>query len=401
MHQWLSDGDNMTKYSARTALKKYTEELGNTTERNAVPISRSQTLIYHIEGNKFWIKVTLVGPTANLHLDNAGEQQTTKRERREFFQSFVRRIDYKLLPLLPYTVTEIIIGDPTATGHERELQLDDASGTLPNPTTAIRCNVREDFRSVAYPSCDEFPSFRQFHHKELTGATEITPGVFWVYHRKTRYVLKIVDRPLYRRHDTEVIRKELENLNYFAGVPNIVQAAGIAVSTNPYKSFDWDTGLPLAVTGILLEAYPGGTLQQVLSDRRVTEYRWKQWPIQIGTALNRFHVAKKTHMDLEPSNIVLDADGNAVLIDISGIGGFTSEWCAPEVLSDIPPCDLPFEQRQQNDIWAYGKLLSEIASQISDDPYVETLRQVADGLMERDHHNRMSIAMAIAQLQSA
>ncbi|XRM48892.1 hypothetical protein ABZX51_011797 [Aspergillus tubingensis] len=387
----------MTKYSARTALKSYSEELDYTAERNSEPISRSQSLIYYIEGNKWWIKVTLQGPTVNLPLANAGEQQTTKRERREFFQSFVRRIDYKWLPLLPYTVTEIIIGDATATGPERELKLDDASGTLQNPTTALRCNIQEDLRSVAYPSCDEFPSFRQINHKELTGATEITAGVFWVYHRKTRYVLKIVDRPLYRRHDTEVIRKELENLNYFAGVPNIVQAAGIAVSTNPYKTFDWDTGLPLVVTGILLEAYPGGTLQQVLSDHRITEYRWKQWSIQIGTALNRFHEAKKSHMDLEPSNIVLDADGNAVLIDISG---FTRKWCTCEVRNTISPCDLPFEHRQQNDIWAYGKLLSEIASQISDDPYVETLRQVADGLMERDHQKRMSIAMAIAQLQS-
>ncbi|PWY62874.1 kinase-like protein [Aspergillus eucalypticola CBS 122712] len=375
--------------------------LDYTTERNSEPISRSQTSIYYIEGNKWWIRVTLLGPTANLPFDNAGEQQTTKRERREFFQSFVRRIDYKLLPLLPHTVTEIILGDATATGVEVELQLDDASGTSQNPTTALRCNIQEDFRSVAYPSCDEFPSFRQINHKELTGATEITAGVFWVYHRKTRYVLKIVDRPLYRRHDTEVIRKELENLNYFAGVPNIVQAAGIAVSTNPYKTFDWDTGLPLVVTGILLEAYPGGTLQQVLSDLRVTEYRWKQWPVQIGTALIRLHETKKTHMDLNPSNIVLDADGNAVLIDISGIGGFTHEWCAPEVLGDIPPCNLSFEQRQQNDNWAYGKLLSEIASQISDDPHVETLRQVADGLMERDLRKRTSITTAIAQLQSA
>ncbi|RDH28170.1 protein kinase-like protein [Aspergillus welwitschiae] len=339
----------MDEFPSRTALKSYSEQQDSTAGKHAEPTSLSQTLIYYIEGNKWWIKVTLRGPTANLPLNNTGEQPTTKRERREFFQSFVRRIDYKWLPLLPYTVTEIILGDATAPGFERELKLNDASGTSQNPNTALKCKVREDPLSVAYPSCEEYPSFRQINHKELTGITEITPGVFWVSHHGKRYISKIVNRPLYRRHDTEVICKELENLKYFAGVPNIVQA---------------------------------------------------QWSIQIGIALNRFHEAKKTHMNLNPSNIVLDADGNAVLIDISGIGGVTPEWCAPEVLGDILPRDFPFEQRQQNDVWAYGKLLSEIASQIRDDPYVETLRQVADGLMEGDHQKRMSISMAIAQLKS-
>ncbi|KAI2957999.1 hypothetical protein CBS147323_8823 [Aspergillus niger] len=390
----------MDEFPSRTALKSYSEQQDSAAGKQAEPISLSQTLIYYIEGNKWWIRVTLRGPTANLPLNNTGEQPTTKRERREFFQSFVRRIDYKWLPLIPYTVTEIILGDATAPGFERELKLNDASGTSQNPNTILKCKVREDPLSVAYPSCEEYPSFRQINHKELTGITEITPGVFWVSHHGKRYISKIVNRPLYRRHDTEVIRKELENLKYFAGVPNIVQAVGVTISPHPYKSFGWDTGLPPVVTGILLEAYPGGTLQQVLSDRRVTEYHWKQWPIQIGIALNRFHEARKTHMNLNPSNIVLDADGNAVLIDISGIGGVTPEWCAPEVLGDILPRDLPFEQRQLNDVWAYGKLLSEIASQIRDDPYVETLRQVADGLMEGDHQKRMSISMAIAQLKS-
>ncbi|GKZ32768.1 hypothetical protein AbraIFM66950_002387 [Aspergillus brasiliensis] len=391
----------MIRYSSRTALRSYSEQQDYTAGRNAEPISRSQTLVYYIEGNKFWIKVTLRGPTANFPLDNAGEQQTTKRERREFLQRFIRRIDYKLLPPLPNTVTEIILGDATAPGREVELELeDDASGTLPVLNTPLRCKLREDPLSIAYPSCEEFPSFRQINHKDLAGATEIALGVFYVYHRRKRYVLKTVDRPLYRRHDTEVLRNEVANLDYFAGVPNIVQAVGITVLTNPYKSFDWDDGLPLVVTGVLLEAYPGGTLQQILSERRVAEYRWKQWAIQIGAALNRFHEAKKTHMDVKPSNIVLDANANAVLIDISGMGGITHEWCIPEVQNTIAPCDLPFEQRQQNDIWAYGKLLFEIASQISDDPYVETLRQVADGLMERDPKKRISISMAIAQLES-
>lgn len=72
--------------------------------------------------------------------------------------------------------------------------------------------------------------------------------------------------------------------------------------------------------------------------------------------------AKKPHMDLKLSNIVLDKDGIAVLNDISGVGGITHGWLAPEIRDEISPFDLPFQTRRPNDIWAYGKVLKEIAS---------------------------------------
>ncbi|KAL4734025.1 hypothetical protein BDV11DRAFT_199059 [Aspergillus similis] len=46
----------------------------------------------------------------------------------------------------------------------------------------------------------------------------------------------------YKRHscelsDFKVFWKELEDLEYFADMPNIVQAAGFAISTNPCMAF--------------------------------------------------------------------------------------------------------------------------------------------------------------------
>ena len=54
-------------------------------------------------------------------------------------------------------------------------------------------------------------------------------------------------------------------------------------------------------------------------------------------------------MDIKPANVVLDADGNAVLIDISGIGGITHGWRAPEIRDKILPSELPYEVRRSND----------------------------------------------------
>lgn len=170
----------------------------------------------------------------------------------------------------------------------------------------------------------------------------------------------MVNRPFYQPRDSDVIRQELENLEQFKGVTGIVQPAGVAVLTNPYATSQ-NSNQQMVVSGILLEYYSGGSLQCVLNEQRVKEFSWERWAVQIGNALDTIHRAKKTHMDLKPSNVVLDDDGNAVLIDISGIGGVTHEWRALEIRDKISPFDLPFQTRRLNDTWAYGKLLKEIA----------------------------------------
>ncbi|OAX80095.1 hypothetical protein ACJ72_05577 [Emergomyces africanus] len=104
-------------------------------------------------------------------------------------------------------------------------------------------------------------------------------------------------------------------------------------------------------------------------------------------------------MDIKPSNIVIDSEGNAVLIGISGVGGITRQWCSPEIQHETYPFGLPFEQRRLNDIWAYGKLLSEIGSHAKDDLFANDLEQVADCLMKENCQTRMSLPRAISRLK--
>lgn len=216
----------------------------------------------------------------------------------------------------------------------------------------LRLTIREVPRRVVYPSIPRFPSIPLIKTSQLVFEEEVTDGVFRVIDKVLGlpYILKIVNRPLYQPRDTEVMEKELENLEEFKGVPGIVQAAGLAVSTDPYET-SIKYGQRCIISGVLLEYYSGGSLQHVLDEQRIEDFPWERWPIQIGTALHYFHMAKKTHMDLKPSNVVIDGDGNAILIDVSGIGDITHEWRAPEIRNEISPLDLTFQTRQLNDTY--------------------------------------------------
>lgn len=146
----------------------------------------------------------------------------------------------QLLPLLDDTVTELILDVvEVSEGYgSNVISILSAEEFTGNPFVQIaaklRYTVREDPLRITHPLCDEFPSLRHINSSEFSDETEIMDGVFQVVniHRKTPYILKVVNRPLYQSHDTEVIHARLENQGLFCGMPNVVQAAGIAVSTN-------------------------------------------------------------------------------------------------------------------------------------------------------------------------
>ncbi|EAW20354.1 protein kinase family protein [Aspergillus fischeri NRRL 181] len=381
-------------------FRSYSENDAYLTEGKPEPNVRSQMLIYHSDNSKWWVKVTFKG-----EISQGLEQRTPKRERRREFQNFVKDVDYSSLPLLDDTVTEVLLEElsepqyATLTLRETEGL---GSGPFARLARTLRYTTREDPSRVIYPSCREFTSFPHINMAELSDEVMITAGVSKVFNiqNKTPYILKVVNRPLYYPYDTEVIRRELENLQICKGVPNIVQAAGIAVSKNPYMTSS-TSNQPLVVIGILLEFHSGGSLQEVLSEGCLLDHPWERWAIQIATALAHLHGAGVTHMDIKPSNVVLDSDGNAILIDISGIGGVTYEWCAPEIRDEISPIALPFEVRRLCDIWAYGHLLTEIVSHAEDSPVATTLRQIADCLTGENTGSRMTLLEAISQLEAA
>ncbi|KAE8152063.1 kinase domain protein [Aspergillus avenaceus] len=361
------------------------------------PHRRSQTSVYCSNGNRWWIKVTFLGSVFGL-LNVTDIPKTFRRDRRREFEGFNRLISYESIPLLRDTVTEMILGEDLEAADTIKLngEAEYSTNAIVSHAKRLRYKIQEDPARVVYPVSVDFPSFSKFKATDLVVEDEITDGVFRVTHNNTTYVMKVVQRPFYQPRDTQVLQQELDNLKRCRGFPNIVQAAGIAVDANPYLTSV--SGDPQQVViGILLEYYGGGSLQQVLDNHSLGNYPWKTWAFQIGTALSSLHDAKKTHLDVKPSNIVLDSKGNAVLIDISGIGGITRSWCAPEIQHEISPSDLPFEVRRSCDVWAFGKLLLEITT-YAEDPSTKTFRSVAEELLRDDVRTRMSLHDALLRI---
>ncbi|OQD89732.1 hypothetical protein PENANT_c002G09091 [Penicillium antarcticum] len=366
-------------------FKSYSEDIYFRAAGKPEPNSRSQTLIYHYQDRRWWIKVTFAGSV--ILPDAEAEQTKPTRERRNEFQDFVRLIDFHTMPLLDDTVTEAIISEDQKSKTTEPVILygkPKDTNRFANIAKHLQFYVQEDPLRVDYPLRLEFPSFRAIDAAELREEHEINSRVF---------------RILYMPHDSEVIQAELENLERFNGVPGIVQSAGIAVISNPYATSQTNV-LELVISGILFEYYSGGTLECVLNEQRVREHRWERWALQIGTALRIIHNAKKFHMDIKPSNVVLDRDGNAILIDISGIGGQTYEWLAPEILAENGEFDHPFEDLESNDVWAYGKLLDVLASNAGDSPFTATLKFIAEHLTEEKVQRRWTLSQAISYLNT-
>jgi hypothetical protein len=72
-------------------------------------------------------------------------------------------------------------------------------------------------------------------------------------------------------------------------------------------------------------------------------------------------------MDLKPEKIVMSKDRHAVLIEISGIGGVTTEWLLPELLEASDECSKGREVRVRSDTWALGKILTLMAEALYHD----------------------------------
>lgn len=81
--------------------------------------------------------------------------------------------------------------------------------------------------------------------------------------------------------------------------------------------------------GFLLQYYARGTLLQCIELSGAQHGH--RWALQIAASLKGLHDNGITHMDLKLLNVVISADNDAVLIDISGIGGVTFDWLSPEM----------------------------------------------------------------------
>lgn len=267
--------------------------------------------------------------------------------------------------------------------------------------------MREDPFRVQFPIID-YSAYTTRELSKITTIRQLSAGVHKVRvgNGKQSYVYKQVDHPLYQPRDSQVLSQELRNLQLFHGIKGIVQLVAAVVSCNPYHSFreaseayeayDSDQSKWLNEThqsdqntnaapstvlrGVLLEYYPNGTLADALqSSRDIPQMigTWRRWALQIVEALLHVHEQQVTHMDLKPSNILISAESHAVLGDVSGIGGVTRNYLAPEMLDVPDPLAQRIEARVWNDIWALGKMFLEMGDATSNDVEKEQLGRIA------------------------
>ncbi|KAJ5272955.1 hypothetical protein N7478_008080 [Penicillium angulare] len=196
----------------------------------------------------------------------------------------------------------------------------------------------------------------------------IAPAVSKVIVKQKRYVYKTIDGPSYEPRATQDILYEIHALARFYGQPNIAQIVGLVVSGNPYQT------------------YPSNNMPRV----------WR--------ALRQLHEEKRSHLDVKPSNIVLDPEGNAFLIDIGG-GSYTLDWLSPGMRLFL---EQNYEQTPANaylcaqigtDTWAYGKLLSVIAKKSGPSLAFEELRKAGSDLAKSDLESRIDLSAALEKLE--
>ncbi|RMJ05076.1 hypothetical protein CDV36_014254 [Fusarium kuroshium] len=298
---------------------------------------------------------------------------------------FCGAIDFSALPLLDDTVTELFISasrNDTATRLVHSPFPDDHP--FATKSGRVWVNIQEDPARVRYPSYIG-TSARQIDISEVDTLEQISPAVYTARiesEGKQTYILKQVERLLYLPQDSQALKKELQVLEEAGGQGNIVRLIAAVVSRNPYgTTITSGQEAPRVLRGILLEQHPGGTLAEALETANVGAYL-QRWGAQLCTAVAALHQHNVTHMDIKPSNMVLDKDKNLVLIDVGGAGGVTREWLSPKMQQILDPLSTNLQDRKENDTWAVGKVLCRMAEvREQTDEQQQHLRSVADKAM--------------------
>lgn len=361
----------------------------------------SQTLIFHHNCSSWWIRVKTDWSLPKSMLEHRYLQ------RKSTFRTFVEAIDFAQLPLLENTMTSIELrltgnsGTPIAIRNKSHAETNYFIKIAPE----LLCTIVEDSKRVIYPPLAGALDLPLLEACELQKSELIAHAVSTVYVKQQKFAFKTIDRQIYEPQDTEHILDEIQALAKFRGQPNIAQLVGLVASENPYKTHP-STEMPRVITGFLLKYYPRGSLDRIIEENKMQDDSLAiKWATQIGLALKILHDSGRTHLDIKPSNVVVDAEQNAVLIDISGTGGYTWEWLSPEMQllfledDDILPSTATFEARIATDCWAYGRLLTALASKTGICVGGEILRGISVSLTDEVPESRISLEKAIIQLE--
>ncbi|OGM46643.1 hypothetical protein ABOM_004702 [Aspergillus bombycis] len=326
----------------------------------------SQTLIFH-SSSVWWIQVEIAWslPKSILKLRYL--------KRRSMFQEFMKAIDFDQLDLVDDTVTRISLTlaeqslKPIPIRKVRNDNQTEANFFL-SIAHRMSVQIEEDPGRIRYPTLDQVQDLPIFKASDLKDDEVIAPTVSTVHFSQKRFAYKKIDRPIYELGDTEHILNEITALAQFRGQQSIAQLIGLVISDNPYNTRPSTISSPT------------------------------------GRALEMLHRQRWTHLDIKPSNIVFDANKNAILVDISGTGGYEWEWLSPEMQKIIErsiataPATTSPEQRIATDCWAYGKLLSMMARKLGAGSFGERLRSIGDDLTKMDPKARISLSDALERI---
>lgn len=269
-------------------------------------------------------------------------------------------IDFSSLPLLDDTVTELYI---TMSWTNTATRLVHSTLPMGHPfaeSEGFWVSTREDPARYRYPSYTDTVT-RQIDFSEVSIIEEISPAVFTTRMNDggQTYILKQVERPLYLPDDSHALEMELRVLQDVGSKRGIVRLVAALVSKSPYAT-DPQKEAPRVLRGLLLEHHTGGTLREALTSGKV-DVPWRRWAEQLCTAVASLHPHSITHMDIKPSNIVLDKDDNLVLIDVGEAGGVTHEWLSPEMQQLMDTLSTTLQARMGTDAWAVGRVMFKMA----------------------------------------
>lgn len=367
------------------------------------PHERAQYLIYTRENLRWHVKILFLGQLIrNNTSDEFIERQKSKSTRHRELQDLIQHINFQGLSLIENTVTEIKVQyfednfpegtSPLPLANEvPELSAHNAYQAF---THGLCYYVKEDSARVIYPNfLGNVPSVPLPHVSILRDLAPATKLVC-IKSEQKNYVFKSIDRPLYQPRDTAMVEKEIDNLQTLSPCSAIVELHYVVYSPCPY-----DTGRlkqpKVVVRGFLMEYYEQGSIQDILDQH--TQTAWQKWPLQIATGLRHLHNHKIAHMDLKPSNIMVDHNGDAKLIDLSGMAT-TFEWTAPELRKCLDPTLQPWKTRVKQDIWAFGMLISRLLE--FNEGTESSLVELVENTTKENPEHRISLNAVLLELQS-
>ena len=222
----------------------------------------------------------------------------------------------------------------------------------------LNVHVTEDARElISYPSLDEIlylPKVPKYQNSDVIFVEHLSGFVYNVHCKGTLCVLKQIPGP----DSIAAFLYEMNALSSLRSAPNVVDLLGIVV--------EYDNSI---VTGLIVAHAARGSLVDILyeyHDRTPWDLRQK-WAHQIVRGLYEIHQAGLVHGDFTLSNIVIDDNDDAKIIDLNR-RGCSVGWEPPELLPQLESHQsIAMYMGEKTDVFQLGMVLWAVAMQ-EDEP---------------------------------